>query len=132
MSHQKVLNTRVSKQLYNKISDKAKKNRTTVSNLIRNLVEDALEIHEDIHEAVDKKIRRYLFESEEQKILGFQEVSLAKDTKCDSCDSSLKTSEKAFFAFFEDSDLKAVICSDCKTKSSQTKKAKTNENTSDS
>ncbi|MCX6789522.1 MAG: hypothetical protein NTZ42_02850 [Candidatus Gribaldobacteria bacterium] len=75
MINNKIINTRVSKKLYEKISVEAKKNRTNVSNLIRNLVEDALEIHEDIHEAVDKKIRKYLSETEKQNILGYQEYA---------------------------------------------------------
>lgn len=119
MNSNKVLNARVSDKLYEKIFNKAKKNRTTVSNLIRNLVEDALEIHEDIHEAVDKKIRKYLSETEKQNILGYQEMVLAKDTKCDNCDKLLKASETAYFAFFEDRDIKAILCATCKNKSPQ-------------
>ncbi len=63
MTNDRVLNTRVSKNLYEKIANKAKKNRITISNLIRNLVEDALEIHEDFHDAVDKRIKKYLSEN---------------------------------------------------------------------
>src|SRR3989338_8340153 len=104
MQSDKVLNARVSKKLYQKISTKAKKNRTTVSSLIRNLIEDALEIHEDIHEAVDKKIRKYLSEADKQNILGYQEIVLAKATECDNCGQSLPASATAYFAFFEDKD----------------------------
>lgn len=130
MKSDKVLNARVSNKLYEKISSKAKKNRITVSNLIRNLVEDALEIHEDIHEAVDKKIRKYLSETEKQNILGYQEMALVKDTECDNCGKTLKASERAYFAFFEDRDIKAVLCVTCKDESSQPEKIKTHENTS--
>lgn len=130
MTNKKILNTRVSSQLYEKISNKAKKNRTTVSSLIRNLVEDTLEIHDDIHEAVDRKIKKYLSEAERQNILGFQEVNLAKDVECDDCQKPLQASETAFFAFFEDRDVKAILCSACKSKSSKTKKTKSNESTS--
>ncbi len=114
MSRNKVLNARVSKKLYDKISEKAKKNRITISNLIRNLVEDALEIHEDFHDAIDKKIRKYLTDPEKQKILGFQEVTLAKDTLCDSCGQAIKASDTAYFAFFEATDKKAILCQKCK------------------
>jgi len=130
MTSDKVLNARVSNKLYEKISNKAKKNRTTVSNLIRNLVEDALEIHEDIHDAVDKKIRKYLSETEKQNILGYQEMILAKETECDNCSKLLKASEIAYFAFFEDRDVKAIICATCKDESSQPEKHKAHENTS--
>ncbi|MDP4011405.1 MAG: hypothetical protein Q8P72_04225 [Candidatus Roizmanbacteria bacterium] len=130
MHNDKVLNARVSNKLYGKISDKAKKNRTTVSTLIRNLVEDALEIHEDIHEAVDKKIRKYLSETEKQCILGYQEIVLAKDTECDNCGKLLKVTETAHFAFFEDRDIKAILCATCKDESSQPENPKAHENTS--
>jgi len=130
MQSDKVLNARVSKKLYEKISDRAKKNRTTVSTLIRNLVEDALEIHEDIHEAVDKKIRKYLSETDKQHILGYQEMVLAKDTECDNCGKPLEASEIAYFAFFEDRDIKAILCVTCKDESSQPEKPKAHENTS--
>lgn len=128
MANDKVLNTRVSKKLYEKISSKAKKNRMTVSNLIRNLVEDALEIHEDLHDAVDKKIRSYLSEAEQQHILGFQEVNLAKDIQCDNCGKPLKASQTAYFAFFEDRDVKAILCGECKLENSE--ETKSHENTS--
>ena len=130
MQSDKVLNARVSKKLYEKISDRARKNRTTVSTLIRNLVEDALEIHEDIHEAVDKKIRKYLSETDKQHILGYQEMVLAKDTECDNCGKPLEASEIAYFAFFEDRDIKAILCVTCKDESSQPEKPKAHENTS--
>ena len=129
MQSDKVLNARVSKKLYEKISDKAKKNRMTVSTLIRNLVEDALEIHENIHEAVDKKIRKYLSETEKQSIVGYQEMVLAKDIQCDNCGKPLKASKTAYFAFFEDKDTKAILCATCKDESSQPEKTKTHENT---
>ncbi len=116
MTNDKVLNTRISKKLYEKISDKAKRNRITVSNLIRNLVEDTLEIHEDIHDAIDKKVRKYFAEAEKHSVLGFQEITLAKDADCDNCTKKIKTGESAFFAFFEDDNSKALLCSDCKSR----------------
>ena len=131
MSNDKVINTRVSKKLYEKISSKAQKNRITVSNLIRNLVEDTLEIHEDIHEAIDKKIRRYLTEAEKKDILGYQEVILAKDASCDNCDKKLKDSDSAYFAFFSDSDAKIILCSICKAKYSKSTKEEPHATTSD-
>jgi Fe-S cluster biosynthesis and repair protein YggX len=130
MTNTKVLNARISKQLYEKISDKAKKNRVSVSNLIRNLMEDALEIHEDLHDAIDQKIRKYLSEDDKKNVLGYQEVVLAKDTECDNCGKSLRANESAYFAFFEDSDTKALLCLKCKNDTSQPKEAHSHENPS--
>ena len=112
----KILHTRVSENLYEKISSKAKKNRITISNLIRNLVEDTLEIHGDIHEAIDKKIKKYLTNKNRHDILGFQEINLAKTSLCENCGKKLKSSEIAYFAFFENSDSKIILCSNCKSK----------------
>ena len=123
MINNKILNARVSKKLYEKISVEAKKNRITVSNLIRNLVEDALEIHDDIHEAVDKKIRKYLSETEKQNILGYQEIVLVKNTVCDNCDQPLKASTTAYLVFLENKDTRVVFCANCQNKTSQFKKS---------
>ena len=109
-----MINTRVSKKIYEKISEKAKKNRVTVSNLLRNLVEDTLEIHKDVHEAIDKKIKNYLAKSEKDGLLGYQDIVLAKDTECELCGDALKKSQKAYLALFENSDTKIVVCTKCK------------------
>ena len=130
MSNDKVINTRVSKKLYEKISSKAQKNRITVSNLIRNLVEDTLEIHEDIHEAIDKKIRKYLTDAEKQDILGYQEVILAKDASCNNCEKELNASDTAYFAYLANSDSKIILCSTCKSKHSKPTKERAHESAS--
>ena len=114
MNNDQVINTRVSKKLYEKISAKAKKNRVTISNLLRNLVEDTLEIHEDIHEAIDKKIKKYLTKSEKEGLLGYQDILLVKDTECELCGNALKKSQKAYLAFFENNGTKIVVCTKCK------------------
>jgi hypothetical protein len=54
---EKVIHTRVSDELYEKILSKAKKHRITVSNLIRNVVEDGVEIYNDVADAVDERLR---------------------------------------------------------------------------
>ncbi|MFH2021607.1 MAG: hypothetical protein ABIJ34_09450 [archaeon] len=53
---EKVIHTRVSDDLYEKILKKAKKHRVTVSNLVRNMVEDGLEIVSDVADIIDEKI----------------------------------------------------------------------------
>lgn len=129
MNSDKVINTRVSKKLYEKVSAKAKKNRVTISNLIRNLVEDTLELHEDIHEAIDMKIKKYLTESEKEGLLGYQEIVLAKDTACELCEETLKKSQKAYLAFFENTDAKVVICTKCKLSNAVSEKDNTHADT---
>lgn len=118
MSNDKVINTRVSKDLYDKISTKARKHRVTISNLIRTLVEDTLEVHAEIHDAIDKKIKTYLADGEKEDLLGFQEVALAKEAPCDDCGKILRTTDTAFVAVFARGDVKMILCSSCKTKQS--------------
>src|SRR5438045_900625 len=97
----KVINTRISKDLYEKISAKAKKNRVTVSNLIRNLVEDSLEIYGDVADLVDERIKNHLHKHDTAAIIGYQSITLAKDTACDICERELKKGTQAYMAFLE-------------------------------
>jgi len=119
--NEKVVHTRVSKQLYEKISSKARKNRISTSNLLRNLVEDYLEIHGDIWDAIDKKVRNYL-DSGEDSIVGYQSISLNKNVNCSLCGKTLKKEAKAFIGFFEKLPQKIIICSECKEKEEMVKK----------
>lgn len=113
--NEKVVHTRVSKELYDKISTKARKHRVTTSNLLRNLVEDYLEIHGDVWDAIDKKLRGYL-SSGEDSIIGYQAITLSKDTMCSLCGEKLKKEAEAFIGFFEKSPQKIVICPECHEK----------------
>lgn len=112
---EKVLHTRVSKDLFEKIAKKARKHRITTSNLIRNLVEDYIEIHGDIWDAIDNKFRNYLKRSDDS-IIGYQSISLSKDTNCDLCDRILKKGTAAFIGFFEMSSQKIIVGEECKDK----------------
>lgn len=113
--NEKVVHTRVSKKLYDKISNKARKHRITTSNLIRNLVEDYLEIHGEVWDAIDNKIRRHL-DSEKDSILGYQSIILNKNMRCSSCDKTLKKETQVFIGFFEKSPQKIIVCLECKGK----------------
>lgn len=119
--NEKVVHTRVSKKLYDKISSKAKKNRITTSNLLRNLVEDYLEIHGEVWDVIDKKLRDYL-SSGEDSIIGYQPIFLNKNISCSLCEKILKKEAQAFIGFFEKSSQKIIICSECKENEEKTKK----------
>lgn len=111
--NEKVVHTRVSKELYNKISNKAKKNRVTTSNLLRNLLEDYLEIHGEVWDAIDKKLRSYLV-SGEDSIVGYQSINLNKNVHCSLCGKTLKKNAQVFIGFFEKSTQKIIVCAECK------------------
>ncbi|MCR4330210.1 MAG: hypothetical protein NUV65_06735 [Candidatus Roizmanbacteria bacterium] len=113
--NEKVVHTRVSKELYDKISSKAKKHRISTSNLLRNLVEDYLEIHGEVWDAIDKKLRSYI-DSGEDSIVGYQSITLNKDVHCSLCGKPLKKGSQAFIGFFEKSTQKIIVCANCKDK----------------
>lgn len=113
----KTVQARVSEDLYDKISKKAKKHRITISNLVRNLVEDYFEIHDEVWDLVDDKIRNVLkTKVGKKKVLGFQTFILTTDSRCHLCGKELKKGERVNMAFFADSSKTAVVCSDCRKK----------------
>jgi len=113
--NEKVVHTRISKDLFEKISQKAKKNRISTSNLLRNLVEDYLEIHGDIWDAIDNKLKDYL-SSGEDSIIGYQSILLNKKLNCAICNKVLDFGSHVFIGFFEKSPQKIIVCTDCKEK----------------
>lgn len=113
----KTVQARISEDLYNKISKKAKNHRITISNLMRNLVEDSFEIHDDVWDLVDDKIRKLLnTNAGKKKVLGFQTITLTTDSRCHVCDKKFKKGDQINIAFFANSSNTAVICDDCKKK----------------
>lgn len=114
---EKIVHTRVSKNLYKKISEKARKNRISISNLIRNIIEDSIEIYEDVSDIVDEKIIEFL--DKRDSILAFQEVKLNKNTKCGFCGKTMNKNNKAYLGLFEKSLKKVIICGKCYEKNNK-------------
>ena len=113
----KTLQARISEDLYDKISKKAKNHRITISNLVRNLAEDYFEIHDEVWDLVDDKIRKMLkTKAGKKKVLGFQMITLTTDSQCHICEKELKKGDQINIAFFADSSKTAVVCSDCRKK----------------
>lgn len=113
--NEKVVHTRVSKELFEKIANKAKKNRISTSNLLRNLVEDYLEIHSDVWDAIDMKLKNYLSLGEDS-IIGYQSIILSKKIRCALCNKELNSGSQVFIGFFEKSPQKIIVCPNCKEK----------------
>ncbi len=120
MKQEKVLHTRVSKDLFEKVATKARKHRVSTSNLIRNLVEDYIEIHGDVWDAIDSKLRNYLNKGDDS-IIGYQPIILNKNTTCALCNKKLKAGTQAYIGFFEKSSHKIVVCEGCKEKKPEQK-----------
>ena len=116
MSKKKVIHTRVSEELYDRISKKAEDHRVTVSNLVRNLVEDVIEIHGDLSDVFDKKLKKSLFSKDDDSVLGHQAITLGKNTNCNTCEKSIKKGSRAFIEIYEHSNDKSVVCETCKQK----------------
>jgi hypothetical protein len=109
-----VIHTRISKETYEELSKNAKKRRVTISNLIRNIVEDSLDLSGEVFDLVDEKIRNRLHK--EDSILGYQKITLSKDTVCDFCGKDLEKGTTINIAFLENSSKKPTVCDECKKK----------------
>lgn len=81
-----ILNLRVSKKTYEKISDRAKKNGKTISNLIRSIISDSVEVVTDISSDLMGKNPKEKFQS----IVSYHKAKLAQDMLCDNCGVTLK------------------------------------------
>jgi hypothetical protein len=108
-----VLHARVSDELYDKISQKAKKRRVTISNFVRSLIEDYSELSGDVFEIIDDKIREHLNKKKEE-VLAYQPIVLGKNTVCYVCKKKLTKGESVNIAFFEKSSRNIVICNHCR------------------
>lgn len=108
----KILHARVPRDLYDKISGKARKHRVTISNLVRNMVEDYLEIQDDVFDALDGKIKERL--DKKESIIGYQQITLEKNTFCHICGNNINKGEKAFIGFLEDTAGRIIVCQKCK------------------
>lgn len=108
---EKIINTRVTEELYKKISAKAKKNKTTVSTLLRALLEDSLDIYTDISTIIDQKIKDLL---SEEKIVGYQDILVAKVQECSICNTKIGVDDKAYLVI-TDKGIKhsTIICNKC-------------------
>ncbi len=110
----KVVHTRISDETYDKLSKDAKKRRVTISNLVRNIVEDSLDLSSEVFNLVDEKLRKKLHR--EDAILGYQSITLNKDTVCDFCGKDVSKGSSINLAFLENSAKKLTVCDNCKKK----------------
>jgi len=105
-----IINFRVSRKTYEKIKEKAKENRESISNLARKAVEDSAEIISELSKEIFGK-----GEDKEKfgDIVSFHKAQFAQDMECVSCDKVIakgsvgvvgenKTGKKYYF------------CTDCR------------------
>ena len=108
----KVINTRITKDLYEKVFEKAKKHGTTVSNLVRGMIEDTFEICGDISLILDKEIRKR-FKSK-IKIIGYQKVIVGNKVTCPGCSQKVIKGAEGYIAIAENGKASnIIICNKC-------------------
>src|SRR5687768_1119722 len=75
-----IINLRVSKETYEKIKNKARKNGDTISALLRNVINDSAEIISDLSSDLTGKKK-----SKFSDIVSYHRGMLAQARACDSC-----------------------------------------------
>ena len=110
---QKIVNTRVSNDLYDTISSRARARGVTISNLIRNIVEDSLDISGEVVNIVDEKIKNRL-KGTGIRIIGYQQLTLANEAECDICGKELKKGALVYITFTDNKSESLVICAESK------------------
>lgn len=76
-----IINLRVSRQTYDKIRDKARKNGDSISGLIRMLIDDSAEIISDI----SNDLRGGKRHGPARDVESYHRATLARDRACDGC-----------------------------------------------
>gem|GEM_PF-2169268 len=109
----KIVHTRIPEDLFDEIVTKAKKNRTTVSSLIRNLVEDFLDITEDLTDLASGKVRKVLFSDEAKKPVGHTLITLLHEEQCADCEKSFKKNAVLHLVHFAGSAKTELMCDEC-------------------
>ena len=84
-----VINLRVSKETYNKIKSKAKKNGYTISALLRSVINDSAEIISDISQDLSGKKHDHKFGD----VISYHKAVLAQSKICDNCSMEMAKGE---------------------------------------
>lgn len=83
-----IINLRVSRATYEKIKEKARENRESVSNLVRKTVDDSLEIISDIsNELLGNKKRDF------KDVIGYYKIKTARELTCDNCGTKIDSGD---------------------------------------
>ncbi len=109
---EKVINARVSEDIYKKILDKSHKHRTTVSRLLRNILEDVLDTHDEVADSIEDKLRAQV-DQRGENVIGYQEITLTKDTHCSLCRAVCTANTKAYAIMCSWGFSSQVMCAEC-------------------
>ena len=101
-----IINIRVSKDTYTKLKDKAKQNSESLSDLVRKSIDDGWEILGDL--------KKDLFPGNKNNdgILHYQKVIVAKDMTCSNCNTNIPRGSHVFVGETKAGN-KKYFCNNC-------------------
>src|SRR5689334_8425549 len=101
-----IINIRVSKEVYNKLKNKAKENSESLSSLVRKTLDDSWEILGDI--------RNEFFGDAKNSngVLYYQKIIVAKDTNCSRCQADISKGSEAYLGETKTGS-KKYFCNKC-------------------
>jgi len=103
-----VINLRVSKETYEKIKSKAKKNGDTISHLLRSVIDDSAEIISDLSNDLAGRQKQKFAD-----IASFHKAVLAQARVCDNCATEMAKGEVATLGETDKGKV-YYFCSRCK------------------
>lgn len=104
-----VINLRVSKQTYEKIKNKARQNKDTISSLLRNIIDDSSEIISDLSHDLkgQKPVNKF------SNVVSYHRGMLAQERTCDNCHAHMVKNEVVTIGETE-KDGSYYFCTKCK------------------
>lgn len=103
-----IINIRVSKEVYDKLKNRAKENGESLSNLVRKTLSDSWEIFDDLKKDLFGQSKK----ADNENIEHYLKVIVAKDILCDRCQSKISKGDQVIFGETK-TGLKKYICNDC-------------------
>ncbi len=104
-----IINLRVSRATYEKVKEKAKENRESISNLVRKAVDDSVEIISDLSNELLGKDKNAKFKD----IISYHRVKTAQEIKCDKCNMIILSGDMATIGETKGAK-KYFFCQNCK------------------
>ena len=114
-----VLQTRISKSMYQDLVSQARRLRVPVSNLVRNILEDSTRMVENIVDSglqIAEVLSGQIDEQDLSAVLGWQPMIANRSLACAGCGHSIEKSEEAFMSVGAPGGRTLVICGECKCK----------------
>lgn len=129
---ERVLHTRIPAVLESELKTLAKSLRVPLSNLVRTILEDAVNIADratgQLEDRLERAAKSVHGERERMRdrvkrpdpladVLAFQDVTVARATRCAKCETEIAAGERASLAVpAHPGDPQRIVCADCLTK----------------